>query len=278
MRLKRNIVWTLLPALCCCTGLSVDRSMDAAQRTVGYSYGIGRITWTFPKGLETTFAVPHFTAGPRIKCTSKRYECDIEVGPRDISITNEERLGQLEVAVKPLVERTSEKTFKPFAHGKDKSVIYVTLHDRRSSASFRYLTFGYSLKGPAVIKFEARTNDAIDTIAILDLVHTAKATDALGMWALRFGDYKAACEERFPAYGTANEKAFNSSPFATVDITRFFMQLDPSLTLDDANKALGTVRVSFAESFDKEPKDKRQSLCEGFPRWIDEAAKDVEAK
>lgn len=272
MQSKEKIIWLLLPILCSWFSPSVSASRDTEQQTFAYANGIGRITWTLPKDLETVIAVPHFTAGPRIKCASKRYECEIEVGPRDISITNEARLGQLEAAVNPFLKQATESNFKPLAHGKDKRVIYTTLHDNRPSTPFRYLTVGYAHKGPAVIKFTALTNDAVDTIAILSLVDEAKAIDALEMWALRFGDYKAACEDRFPAYKAANEKAFQASPFATVDVAGFYMRSDPSLTRDDIDKTLKTIRASFAESFDRDPKAKRQAFCEGFPRWIVEAA------
>jgi hypothetical protein len=253
-------------------------TLSGKQETRYYTYGVGRIAWTIPKDLEVIFAVPHWTAGPRLKCANRRYECEVQVSPRDISISAEQRLSQLEATAKPSLQHASEKTFKPYRHGIDKSVIYTTLHDPRPAEPFRYLTIGYAHKGPAVVKFEALTNDAIDIVAILNLVHSAKAIDALEMWAFRFSDYKAVCEEQFSMYKSDNDAAFTSSPFAAVDLVRFFMQQNPSRTEEGTRKELDEARQSYSKEFDSRPQAERQSFCEAFPRLIAEAAQGVQAR
>jgi hypothetical protein len=137
------------------------------------------------------------------------------------------------------------------------------------------LTIGYAHRGPALIRFEALTNDAADIDAVLNLVHSARALDALQMWALRFGDYKSACEARFPDYKAANDRAYASSPFAAVDLVQYLMQSDSSLTQESIRESLDAARRQYAANFDKEPPSRRREFCEGFPRWVAEAAKDV---
>ena len=258
-----------------CLGQSV---LSGRQETLFYSYGVGRITWTIPQDLGVILAVPHWTAGPRLKCANRRYECEIQVGPRDISISTERRLSELEATTKPFLQHASEKTFKPHRHGVDESVTYTTLHDPRPTEPFRYLTIGYAPRGPAVVKFEAFTNDAADTVAILNLVHSAKAIDALEMWTFRFADYKAVCEQQFPMYKTENDAAFASSPFATVDVVRFFMQQSSSSTEEGVRQQLDAARQSYAKEFVGRSQSEQHSFCEAFPRLIGEAAKDVQAK
>jgi len=129
-----------------------------------------------------------------------------------------------------------------------------------------------------VVKFEAFTNDAADTVAILNLVHSAKAIDALEMWTFRFADYKAVCEQQFPMYKTENDAAFASSPFATVDVVRFFMQQSSSSTEEGVRQQLDAARQSYAKEFVGRSQSEQHSFCEAFPRLIGEAAKDVQAK
>lgn len=279
MRLRSGLAFgTPVAAFLLCGSSCFGQPVSDKQETINYAYGIGRITWTIPKDLEVIFAVPHWTAGPRIKCANTRYECEVEVGSRNISVSDDQRLSELEDRLKPAFQYASDRTFKPYRHGIDKSVVYTTLDDSRPSEPFRYYTAGYALRGPALIKFEAITNDTADTIAILNLVHSAAAVDALEMWAFRFGDYKAVCEDRFPMYRADNDNAFASSPFARVDLVRFFMQRRPSLSEEETRNELAAARQGYAKDFDGLPEAERRSFCEGLPRFIAEAAKDVQAK
>jgi hypothetical protein len=90
----------------------LSQTVSATQETRAYSYGIGRITWTLSRDLPAVFAVPHWTAGARILCAGKKVECEIQVSPRDISVSNEERRKQLESAAKPYLEHATER-FSP---------------------------------------------------------------------------------------------------------------------------------------------------------------------
>jgi len=242
------------------------------QETRFYSYGIGRITWAIPKQLEVVFAVPHFTAGPRIKCDNRRYECEVQVGPRDISLAEEKRLQELEQIVKPYLPDAVEKSFKALRKG---SVTYATLEDPRPGEPYKYLTVGYTQRGPSMIRFQATTNDSADTAAVIDLVESARAEDALEMWALRFADYTAVCEQRFPGYKNNNSAAFAASPFAKVDVARFFMKQDASRTEATTRRELGAVRERFAREFDAAPQDEREPFCAALPRFIADAAKEL---
>lgn len=254
------------------TTLAEAQSLSGTQETRFYSYGIGRITWTVPRSLEVIFAVPDSTAGPRIKCESRRYECEVQVRARDITLSEDQREQELEGIVKPYLPDATEKTFRALREG---DVTYTTLEDPRPGEPYKYLTVGYAQRGPAVIRFQATSNAPADTAAVIELVRSARAEDALEMWALRFSDYKAVCEERFPAYRNNNAAAFAASPFAKVDVVRFFMRQDASRTEATTRKELAAVRERFAREFDAAPQDEREPFCAGYPRFIDDAAKEL---
>lgn len=275
MRVTNTIILVVLPMLLM-SGSAFSQWVVAEQQTVAYSQGIGRVAWTRPKDLKAIFAVPHFTSGPRIKCSGELYECDIEVLPRDIAITQDARMRELEAAtdLHRTLQNASDGSLKISAYGKNKDVIYSMV---RGGAPQRLRAFGYALRGTAVIKFDAIITNTSDLSLILDLVDAARTVDSLGMWALKFGDYKAACDKRFPAYSDVNERAFLASPFAKVDLILFFMNQDPSLSERAVRDGLKRVRESYLQSFDSERQD-QQSFCEGFPRWIAEASKDVQVK
>ena len=82
------IVFSVALALC---DPSVAQSLAGKQVTRNYA-GIGDIAWSVPKDLDAIFAVPHYTAGARVMCQSPRYECEVSVTSRDISITPDERM------------------------------------------------------------------------------------------------------------------------------------------------------------------------------------------
>ncbi len=53
---------------------------------------------------------------------------------------------------------------------------------------------------------------------------------------------------------------------------RLFLKDDPALTEEAARKRLSEVRNGFAADFDRDPSERRQAFCEGFPKWVAEAA------
>lgn len=248
-------------------------NMAGTQETVAYRQGVGRILWTFPEGLLAAFAVPHWTAGARIRCGGKDFDCEVQVYGRDISVSDAERRQQLQEALAPLLAGAGD-TLPPFkTYGADAGIVYVTLPLARSAEGHRSMTLGYAHKGPALIKFQLASAGAPELEPLLRLVQQAKAIDALAMWALRLGDYRATCETRFPAYKEANDRAYAASPFAAVDLVQAFMQLEPSQTEQAVRESLAQARRGFAEDFDTDLPERKQAFCEGFPRWVAEAAR-----
>lgn len=271
-----------IPGYCALLGallwsaLSVAQPLPPGERTVAYAYGVGRITWTIPTDFRVVLGVPHWSAGARLLCTGERYRCEIQVGPRDIKVSDEERLGQLETAMRPQLQYRSDMTFRPLRHGADQSVVYAILPE--SAGGPKYRAMGYTQRGPSVIRFEATADDADRLRAILDLVDSAKAVDVLEMWAYRFADYRTVCAERFPDYRADNEAAFAASPFAAADVMRFFLQHSSARSEEGVRKLLGDATQSFAREFDRAPQEEKQSFCKAFPQLIAKAAKDVPAK
>lgn len=248
-------------------------NMAGTQEEVGYRQGVGRILWSFPEGLVAAFAVPHWTAGARIQCGSREAPCEVQVFGRDISVSDAERRQQLEEAFTPLLENALEKQPAFRTHGTDGGIVYATLQFARPAEGYRYMTIGYAHRGPALLKFQQLSIAAPKLDLLLRLVQDAKAIDALAMWALRLGDYRATCESRFPAYKDANDRAYAASPFAAVDVVQAFTKLDPAQTEQAVREGLAQARLGFAEEFDRDLPERKQAFCEGFPRWVAEAAR-----
>jgi len=248
--------------------------MSGKQEAVLYRQGVGRILWTFPAGLPAAFAVPHWTAGARVRCGGNDFNCEVQVLGRDITVSDAERRQQLEEAIEPLLPNVVGDRPALRTYGADAGVVYATLQLARPAAGgHRYLTIGYAHKGPALLKFQHGSVGAPDLAPLLRLVGDARPLDALPMWALRLGDYRATCETRFPATREANDRAFAASPFAAVDTVQAFLKLDPSLPEQKVRDELAAARRGFAEEFDLDTLERRQSFCEGFPRWVAEAAR-----
>lgn len=260
------LVLPLLVAFAC-AGPAWSQAPQAAEETRIYS-GVGRIKWTLSPDLRTIFAVPHFTGGPRIMCADNKTECEISVQARAIDKAMDERLAELKAKVKPLLADAKDKEFRVQYAGADKSVAYTMLEDPRPNQDFRFLVVGFAIRGPGLIQFTAAANEAASYQEVLKIVEAAKSLDALEIWALRLGDYKATCNERFPASATANDAAFASSRFAKVDLVKFLMGNDASLTEEAVRKQLANVRQAFAQSFDAESAERKQAFCSSFPQWV----------
>ena len=101
-------------------------------------------------------------------------------------------------------------------YGTSQRIVYVTLEDVRRGEHLRYLTLGYAYKGPALFRFEISSNTIADIGPVLALVDGARAIDALEKWSVRMRDFRAACDERFPAYKDANDRAFAGVAFSVV--------------------------------------------------------------
>jgi hypothetical protein len=269
---------TAMLSLCLCAGAGLAQqrpgeNMAGTQEAVAYRQGVGRILWTFPPGLTAVFAPPHWTAGARIQCGGKGFDCEVQVFGRDIAVSDAERRQQLEEGLAPLRANAADERLEVRTHGADAGIAYVTLQFARPVDGYRYMTLGYAHKGPALLKFQLASAAAPELGPLLRLVQDAKALDALAMWALRLGDYRATCAERFPATREANDRAHAASPFAGVDVVQAFLELDPSQTEQAVRDGLAQARRAFAQEFDSDTQERRQAFCEAFPRWVAEAAR-----
>ena len=256
-------------AAAACAGAAWGQT-TALEETRIYA-GVGRIKWTLSPGLRTIFAVPHFTGGPRIKCADDKTECEIQVQARAIDKPLDERIAEFKEKLAPFLPDATDKSLRILYYGADKSVVYTTLEDSRQDQPFRFLTAGFAIKGPALIQFSVATNEAAASEEVLKITAAAKSLDALEVWALRLGDYKATCNERFSAYAKANDAAFASSKFAKVDLVKFVMGNDATLTEEAVRKQLANVREGFAQSFDAETPERRKTFCSKFPQWVKNA-------
>lgn len=255
-----------------------QENLIGEQAPIGYSKGIGRIIWTVPNNLHVILAVPHFSAGPRLKCDSIQYECEIEVAPRDVSISDEKRILELEKKVKAYAEEASNSPFRPTFAGADRNLVYTTLRDPRPNESYRYLTIGYALKGPGIVRFHALTKSEKEVRPILMLIDTASAIDAKEMWALRLKDYKIVCEEQFQSYTLANEKALLASPFSKVDLVAFFKKQDSSMAASEIEGLLESATNQYREHFGGQSQERKRSFCESLPKYIARVTAEVSRK
>lgn len=237
--------------------------------------GYGRIVWTLPPSFDAKFAPARSSAGPRIVCSSARVSCDIAVGARDISQDLKSRIPELRARMASGLVHAKDPVFRASWYGPDKRVLYTTIEDTRAESAFRFLTVGLAEKGPALVRFWVASQDAAAAQAVLQIVESAWALDAREMWALRLEDYRATCATRFPEVRAANDAAYAASPFAAVDLVQFFISTGPGLTEARVREHLEKVRKGFADSFDREREARRRAFCEGFPRWVSAAARDL---
>ncbi|HEY5638376.1 MAG TPA: hypothetical protein VIS77_15915 [Burkholderiales bacterium] len=238
--------------------------------------GYGRIVWTLPPAFDARFAPARSSAGPRIACSTERVSCEIAVGARDISQDLESRIPELRARMAPELVHAKDPVFRASWFGPGKRVLYTTIEDARAGPAFRFLTVGLAEKGPALVRFWVASQDAVASQEVLRIVESGWAIDAREMWALRLEDYRATCATRFPEFRAANDAAYAASPFAAVDLVQFFISTGPGLTEARVREHLEKVRKGFADSFDREPDARRRAFCEGFPRWVASAARDLQ--
>lgn len=248
----------------------------AAENIQGY-ISVGRIKWNVPASFEHTFGVPHFTMGPRILCKGRLRHCEIYVAARDITVDLSKRRAKLSAELEPYVSRSKEKAIEMRTFGTSPEVIYATVTDSRPApGEFVLLTQGFSVNGTAVIHFLLQSNDPNDVRKILDVVQSARAMDALPMWAWKLSDYKSVCAERFAEYKTANDAAFEASTFASVDTIGYWTK--EGKTREEVAAGREASRKQYAGIFDQKPPSERLAFCKNFPQWVTLAAKDIAAK
>lgn len=264
-----------LAAADCLAQWKPGEDVSGTRQVASYSYGVGRLEWTFPAGLHAIFAVPHWSAGPRVKCGGEKpgqeIECEVEVMPRNLQVSREDRRRQLLSDIEPMLAEAKEKTAEIQSLGDD--VFYVVLEHARATGRNRYFAAGFAHRSTALLKFHAKFGARAALVTFLELVASAKAIDALPMWAWRLGDYRAVCMQRYPELKETNDRAFAASPFAAVDVHAFFLQRVESPTPEKVRNLLEEGRRSYAAEFDGDSVEKKRAFCEGFPVWVAEASR-----
>ena len=70
---------------------AVAKNTTESVKTANYT-DVGRVEWHLPNSHKYYFAVPHFSAGARVKCgDEKLLSREIEVQPRDLLMSDDER-------------------------------------------------------------------------------------------------------------------------------------------------------------------------------------------
>ena len=260
-----------LAALGCANASGVQTQADTQAIRIYQS--IGRVKWVIPSDFKYTFAVPHFTMGPRIRCTGPGEECEVRVLSRDLLKTPGDRRDALTETLRPDVGHSVEGVVRFHTTGSRQEVSYAVLTDKRPNQEYRLLTVGFAEKGPALLEFHHLSNDEADARRFLRVIEQAEALDTPGVWAWRLSDYIAVCATRFPNYAQANERAFSASAFSGIDIvsavkTAFSIPSPPEQVAAQLDRA----RAGFAESFDRESPERRETVCKTLPRLISDAA------
>ncbi|MFY9621935.1 MAG: hypothetical protein WAM70_06435 [Pyrinomonadaceae bacterium] len=252
-------------------------AQTSPAETIHNYFAVGRIKWSVPASFEHSFGPPHYTMGPRILCKGELRHCEISVGARDITIEVSKRRAAITAELSQYVSRSKEKALQFRTYGTAPEVHYVTITDTRPApGEFVLLTQGFSVNGTAVINFLIQSNDPNDVRKILEIVQSARTIDALPAWAWKLSDYQSVCAERFPEHKAANDAAFKSSPFASVDI--FGIYEKEGKTREEVLKGREASRKSYADIFNQKPESYRVAVCKNFPQWVALAAKDLPAK
>lgn len=247
----------------------------ATERIIGYA-SVGRIKWTVPENAGFYFAVPHFTAGPRLKCDFPGGgQCEISVHPRVLATDSAKRQSEYFAQMRALLPGAVEKSVEVRSYGSGSPVLYATLTDRSTNSGYRHLTRGLYVKGTFVVEFYHATGDASGTELdrILRVVHSAEPLDALAFLSWKLSDYKAICEEQFPPLKAANDAAFSASMFANVDWVGLLQAQNPDMTRGKIAALFEQARQELAAELAKGPADEWERFCRAYPRQVDEAQK-----
>jgi len=241
---------------------------------------VGRIKWRLPtKDFNYNYAVPHWTAGPRIQCRgpkpgpNRRFECELGVQARDLTFDSAKRRARLEKEMQESLKQAVEKSVDVRTHGPGDAILYVTLTDRTQPTDYKYFTQGYYATGSAVIRFTLLSNDdsGDERRRMLDTVLATESLDALGVLAWKLSDYRAICGEVFPELSKANDTAFSASPFARVDFAEAMRPLfKPDTTRESIAEMLKKSKEEFAKTFARSSPNSRE-FCESYPAQVAQA-------
>jgi len=236
------------------------------QETREYSYGLGRIAWTFPQGLPAGFAIARWSAGARIECLGGERNCDVQVYARDVTLDDEDLRIALERDLGSRLPGTAVSRSAIKARG---GIAWLSAEDRRPGARYRELTLGYAYKGAALVRFELAANQPADLGLLLQLVASARALDAAPAWSGRLREFLRVCNARYPDMAQANTRAFAASRFAAVKGVPL-----PAEPKGDSLEAIAyRYTTAFETAFDDHRPAARRAFCQDFPRWIDLARK-----
>jgi len=260
-----------------CPAAFAQAADPAFKEEIARYSSVGRVKWRLPaKDFEYNFAVPHWTAGPRIQCRgpNRRFECELSVKNRDLTIDAAKRRALLEKDLQEALKQAVEQRVEVRAHGApDTGVFYATLTDRQQPTEFRYYTAGVYPTGSAVIHFYLLSNDASgeERRRLLDTVLASESLDALGVLAWKLSDYRAICGELFPELSKANDTAFSASAFAAVDFAEAMRPLfKPGSTHEEIAGMLKKSKDEFAKTFERSSPDSG-AFCRSYPLQVAQA-------
>jgi|GEM_PF-3209672 len=251
----------------------VSGSAPEQERIAGYQ-SVGRIKWKVPENAGFYFAVPHFTAGPRLKCEfSGGGQCEIRVHARVLTMDSAQRQKDYFTEMELLLPDAVEKSVQVRSYGPGTPVLYATLTDKQPGKGWRYLTQGLYVKGTFVIQFEHLTNDATgdELKRVLRVVHSAEPLDALAFLTWKLSDYKAVCEDEFPALKQKNDAAFAASKFANVDWIGLLQAASPDVPRAEIEAHFENAQQDLLAEFVRGSLEEWRNFCEAYPKQVAEA-------
>ncbi len=243
------------------------------ERIAGYQ-SVGRIKWKVPENAGFYLAVPHFTAGPRLKCEFPGGgQCEIQVYARVLTMDPAQRQKDYFTEMELLLPDAVEKSVQVRTYGSGTPVLYATLTDKQPGKGWRYLTQGLYVKGTFVIQFEHLTNDATgdELKRVLRVVHAAEPLDALAFLTWKLSDYKAVCEEEFPALKQKNDAAFAASKFANVDWIGLLQAASPDVPRAEIEAHFENAQQDLLAEFVRGSLEEWRNFCEAYPKQVEEA-------
>jgi hypothetical protein len=235
----------------------------------------GRIKWRLPDApdLRFSFAVPHFTHGPRLRCQFRSGgECEISVFARDLTKGLAQRRAELIQEMEKNLPRATETAVELRSHAGDGPAIhYITLTPREPGTAAS-VTQGFYVNGSVALRFEHHSGPDVkaELQRIFEVVVAAEPLDALAFLAWKLSDYKSVCEENFAQLRAGNDATLSGSPFASVDWLALMQRRDPARSREDFAEMFGRSKRELAAGLSRD-RESFQQFCEFFPLMVLEA-------
>lgn len=269
------LVGLALARACAARRVDAQITLDTADVTYGYA-GIGPITWPKTPALKAVIAVPHFSAGPTIRCPEYVHKCEIDVVLRNIPYymhTNKELLAELQEQFAHLdAPPPTDAKFLTQVSARHYAMTYI---DTRPSAKYRFTTAALLIQGPAVFQVFAQANDSASVAAVIALAERARVVRVREFLAFRFGQYTRACTVRVPASRAPNEAAIAASPFTDAPLLAFMRQGDSTFTRDKLLEQRTSSDTAFLEALDELKPGDQRTFCGRLPGFIKDAAAEL---